>query len=45
MKAIRLLMSWPLGLVAVLCGGLGLMFWGIATAAAWSCDKIAGEES
>lgn len=42
MKSLRLLLSWPVGLIAVLCGGMGLLFWSVATAAAWSCDKIAG---
>ena len=42
MKAMRLLLSWPIGLIAVLCGGLGLLFWGVSVVAAELCNKIAG---
>ena len=42
MKVIRLLLSWPIGLIAVLCGGIGFIFYGIAVGAACIADKIAG---
>ena len=45
MKAIRLLLSWPIGLAAVMCGGLGLIFWGVSVVAAELCNKIAGERN
>ena len=42
MKIIRHLLSWPLAIVTVLCGGIGFIFYGIAVGAACMADKIAG---
>lgn len=44
MKVIRNLVSWPFAIVTVLCGGLGVLFYGIAVCAACIADKIAGEK-
>ena len=42
MKSVRNLLSWPFAVVTVISGGLGLLFYGIAVAAACATDKIAG---
>lgn len=42
MKVIRNIVSWPFAVVTVLCGGVGVIFYGIAVGAAIMADKIAG---